>query len=226
MTPLEAALLIAAAVGYLLGAVAYGAHLLLRQPALAVTGRLATSLPSACTRSPSASTAPPRIKRRSQPPPRRFPPGPGPLRWPISPWNCCAAPRRPRWAPSPCPPPFCASSPGPGRGRRIPAFAAATLLLNSRLTTLHILAILFAFGLLVLAFGCAALYLAQDRMLKRKRLSGGLFGKLPPLARLDQLAFTLVAFAFPSADCRPRRRPGGSLCRRPSPVAGAPTRWC
>ena len=56
---------------------------------------------------------------------------------------------------------------------------------------------MFAFGLLVLAFGCAALYLAQHRMLKRKRLAGGLFGKLPPLASLDHLAFALVAFAFP-----------------------------
>ena len=56
---------------------------------------------------------------------------------------------------------------------------------------------LFAFGLLVLAFGCAALYLIQHRMLKRKRVHGGLFGKLPPLASLDQLAFALVAFAFP-----------------------------
>ncbi len=56
---------------------------------------------------------------------------------------------------------------------------------------------MFAFGLLVLAFGCAALYLAQDRLLKRKNLRSGLFGKLPPLASLDQLAFTLVAFAFP-----------------------------
>ena len=53
------------------------------------------------------------------------------------------------------------------------ALTPATPLLNSRLISLHILAILFAFGLLVLAFGCAALYLAQHRMLKRKRLGGG-----------------------------------------------------
>ena len=75
--------------------------------------------------------------------------------------------------------------------------ASAAPLLNSNLISLHILAILFAFGLLVLAFGCAALYIAQDRILKRKHLSGGLFGKLPPLASLDELAFTLVAYAFP-----------------------------
>ena len=77
------------------------------------------------------------------------------------------------------------------------ALTSATPLLNSRLVSLHILAILFAFGLLVLAFGCAALYLLQHRMLKRKRLAGSLFGKLPPLASLDHLAFALVAFAFP-----------------------------
>jgi ABC-type uncharacterized transport system permease subunit len=69
-------------------------------------------------------------------------------------------------------------------------------LLDTRLVSLHVLALMFAFGLLILAFGCAALYWAQHRMLKRKR-TGGLFGKLPPLAGLEHLAFTLVAFAFP-----------------------------
>ena len=69
-------------------------------------------------------------------------------------------------------------------------------LLETRLVSLHVIALLFAFGLLVLAFGCAGLYLAQHRLLKRKR-AGGLFGKLPPLASIDRLAFTLVAFAFP-----------------------------
>lgn len=69
--------------------------------------------------------------------------------------------------------------------------------LDSRLISLHVIAILFAFGLLVLAFGAAALYLIQHRMIKRKRVLGGLFGKLPPLANLEHLGFTLVAFAFP-----------------------------
>lgn len=69
-------------------------------------------------------------------------------------------------------------------------------LLDSRLISLHVLALLFAFGLLVLAFGCASLYLAQHRMLKRKRV-GSLVGRLPSLAGLDHLAFSLVAFAFP-----------------------------
>jgi ABC-type uncharacterized transport system permease subunit len=68
--------------------------------------------------------------------------------------------------------------------------------IDSGMINLHVIAILFAFGLLVLAFGCSVLYLAQHSMLKKKR-SGSLFGKLPPLASIDQLAFGLVAFAFP-----------------------------
>ncbi len=74
---------------------------------------------------------------------------------------------------------------------------AATPLLDTRLISLHIIAILFAFGLLVLAFGCAVLYQTQERMLKRRRALSGLLGRLPPLARLEQTAFTLVVFAFP-----------------------------
>lgn len=74
--------------------------------------------------------------------------------------------------------------------------ALGARLLDTRLVSLHVVALLFAFGLLVLAFGCAGLYLAQHRLLKRKH-PGGLFGKLPPLASIDQLAFTLVSFAFP-----------------------------
>ena len=70
-------------------------------------------------------------------------------------------------------------------------------LLDSNVISLHVLALLLAFGLLTLAFGCAALYQTQHRMLKHKRVLGGLFGKLPPLARLEQISFALVAFAFP-----------------------------
>jgi ABC-type uncharacterized transport system permease subunit len=70
-------------------------------------------------------------------------------------------------------------------------------LLDSSLISLHVIAILFAFGLLVLAFGCAALYLVEHRILKKKKLTGGLLSKLPPLNRLESLAFVLVAYAFP-----------------------------
>jgi ABC-type uncharacterized transport system permease subunit len=75
-------------------------------------------------------------------------------------------------------------------------FSKSDATLNSALISLHVIALLFAFGLLALAFGCAVLYLAQYRMLKQKR-SGGLFGKLPPLASIDRLGFGLVSFAFP-----------------------------
>ena len=74
---------------------------------------------------------------------------------------------------------------------------AVAHLLDSRLISLHVIAVLFSFGLLVLAFACAALYLMQHSMLKHKRVGGGLFGKLPPLASIENLGFTLVAFAFP-----------------------------
>ena len=70
------------------------------------------------------------------------------------------------------------------------------VILNSTVISLHVIALLFAFGLLALAFGCAVLYITQHRMLKQKR-SGGLFGKLPSLASIDRLGFGLVSFAFP-----------------------------
>ena len=71
-----------------------------------------------------------------------------------------------------------------------------TTMLDSNLISLHIVAFLLAFGLLVLAVGCAVFYLIQHRLLKRKKFAG-LFGKLPPLSTLEHQAFTLVAFAFP-----------------------------
>jgi ABC-type uncharacterized transport system permease subunit len=72
-----------------------------------------------------------------------------------------------------------------------------TAILDSQLISLHVVALLIAYGLLILAFGCAVLYLLQHRLLKQKRMVGGLFRKLPPLANIDHLAFMLVAFAFP-----------------------------
>jgi len=70
-------------------------------------------------------------------------------------------------------------------------------LLDSSLVSLHILAIIFAFGLLTLAVCCSLLYLVEHRLLKQKRLVGAIFAKLPPLAMIDHLAFTLVCLAFP-----------------------------
>jgi HemX protein len=69
--------------------------------------------------------------------------------------------------------------------------------LDSSLVSLHIMAIIFAFGLLTLAVCCSILYLVEHRLLKQKRLLVGVFTKLPPLATIDQLAFTLIWLAFP-----------------------------
>jgi ABC-type transport system involved in cytochrome c biogenesis permease subunit len=191
--------LIAAAVGYLFGSVAYGAFLMLRQPALALAGRAATLLAVVlhtlaigihCARiHQTPFTTPAETLSASawaialaylllelllKPKPTAL----GAIALPAS-FLCL----------------FAGAFLRPAHTAALDSAAAP--LLNSRLVSLHILAILFAFGLLVLAFGCAALYLTQYRLLKRKRLSGGLFGKLPPLASLDHLAFALVAFAFP-----------------------------
>jgi len=193
----EAAFLIAAAVAYLLGSVAYGAHLLLRQPALAAMGRMAAILGAAlhtvaiglhCARTHQTPfTTPAEALSASG--------------WAVAlAYLALELGRKPRLTALGAvalPAAFlCLFG---GAFLRPSQAAAQTMLplLNSRLISLHILALLFAFGLLVLAFGCAALYLAQDRMLKRKRLAGGLFGRLPPLASLDQMGFALVAFAFP-----------------------------
>jgi ABC-type uncharacterized transport system permease subunit len=70
-------------------------------------------------------------------------------------------------------------------------------LLDSNLVSLHVIAIVFAFGLFVLAVCCALLYLLENRLLKRKQVGGTLFSRLPPLATIDQLAFSAVALAFP-----------------------------
>jgi ABC-type transport system involved in cytochrome c biogenesis permease subunit len=195
----EAAFLVAAAVGYLLGSVAYGAHLLLRQPLLAQLGRGATALAALlhtvaigleCLRTHQTPfTTPAETLSASA--------------WAIALiyliLELLIKPKPTALGAVALPAAFLCLFAGAFLRSAHPAVLDTTVvpLLNSRLISLHILAILFAFGLLVLAFGCAALYLAQYRMLKRKRLSGGLFGKLPPLASLDNLAFALVAFAFP-----------------------------
>ncbi|HZT43853.1 MAG TPA: cytochrome c biogenesis protein CcsA [Chthonomonadaceae bacterium] len=68
--------------------------------------------------------------------------------------------------------------------------------LKSQLVSMHVLAILASFGLLALAFGCAALYLLQHRLLKSHRV-GGLFRRLPSLQTLDTVAYHSVAYALP-----------------------------
>ncbi len=194
----EAAFLIAAAALYLLASVAYGAFLFLRLPALALSGRLATILAVGlhtvaigvhCARTHQTPfTTPAETLSASA--------------WAVAiaylALELLMKPRPTALGAVALPAAFLCLFAGAFLHSAQPAaLTVATPLLNSRLVSLHILAILFAFGLLVLAFGCAALYLAQHRMLKRKRLKSGLFGLLPPLASLDHLAFALVAFAFP-----------------------------
>lgn len=62
--------------------------------------------------------------------------------------------------------------------------------------SLHITAILAAFGAFALAFCCAALYLVEHHILKSKH---GLIWlkRLPPLVTVEKAAFWLVAFGFP-----------------------------
>ena len=69
-------------------------------------------------------------------------------------------------------------------------------LLNERAISLHILATVGAIAAFVLAFCCAALYLAAHRILKSKH---GLawIKRLPPLATVEQASFALVAVGFP-----------------------------
>jgi ABC-type uncharacterized transport system permease subunit len=191
--------LIAAAVGYLFGSVAYGAFLMLRQPALALAGRAATLL-AVVLHTLAIGIHCARVHQTPFTTPAET--------LSASAWAIALAylllelllrPRPTALGAIALPASFLCLFAGaflrPAHAAALDSAAAP--LVNSRLISLHILAILFAFGLLVLAFGCAALYLTQYRLLKRKRLSGGLFGKLPPLASLDHLAFALVAFAFP-----------------------------
>ena len=73
---------------------------------------------------------------------------------------------------------------------------AETPLLNNQIVTVHVVAIVASFGLFAVAFGCAALYLLQNRLLKQHFVSG-MFRRLPPLATLDSLAYHAVAYALP-----------------------------
>ncbi len=188
LLPWEAGLLIAAAVGYLIASVGYGAHLLLRTPGLARGGRVAAwtavAVQTVAIGVHCAAT------RET------------PFTTPAETLSAAA------WAVALAylvlelllPSAFLALFGGAVLQRAAALHVQHTAearILDSHVISLHILALLFAFGLLTLAFGCAALYQAQHRMLKQKRALGGLFGRLPPLARLEQMAFTLVAFAFP-----------------------------
>ena len=194
----EATLLITVAALYLLGSVAYGAHLFLRLLVLAGAGRLATLLAVAAHTAAIGVHCARTHQTPLTTPAETLSAGAWAVALAYLALELALRPKPTALGAVALPAAFLCLFAGAFLHSAPPAaLSPAVPLLNSRLVSLHILAILFAFGLLVLAFGCAALYLVQHRMLKRKRLKSGLFGLLPPLARLDQLAFALVAFAFP-----------------------------
>ena len=73
---------------------------------------------------------------------------------------------------------------------------ADATLLKSRVVSLHVLAILASYALFALAFGCASLYLLQNRILKAHR-TGNALRRLPSLGTLDNVAYHAVAYALP-----------------------------
>jgi len=73
---------------------------------------------------------------------------------------------------------------------------ADTAVLKNRIVSIHVLAILASYALFAVAFGCASLYLLQNRILKGHR-GGGSLRRLPPLATLDNVAYHAVAYALP-----------------------------
>lgn len=73
---------------------------------------------------------------------------------------------------------------------------ADTAFLNSKMVSMHVLPILASFALFALAFGCAALYLLQNRLLKAGDIHKSL-RRLPSLSTLDTVAYHSVAYALP-----------------------------
>lgn len=73
---------------------------------------------------------------------------------------------------------------------------ADTPVLSQRIVSLHVLATVGSFALFALAGACAALYVLQNRQLK-KHDGRSLFRRLPPLATLDSVAYHSVAYGLP-----------------------------
>ncbi len=69
-------------------------------------------------------------------------------------------------------------------------------LLGDQIVTIHVVAIVASFGLILVASGCAGLYLLQDRLLKRHS-KNQVLGRLPALTTLDTIAFQCIAYALP-----------------------------
>ncbi len=68
--------------------------------------------------------------------------------------------------------------------------------LAGQVVTLHVMTILTSFGLFAVAFGCAVLYLLQNRLLKDKHVRR-IFRHIPPLETLDTVSFHAVSIALP-----------------------------
>lgn len=76
------------------------------------------------------------------------------------------------------------------------ASMAATNEMRRGIVSMHVLLIVFSFAFFALAACCAVLYVWQYGLLKRRH-QGSRFKLLPPLERVDSLAYHLVAFALP-----------------------------
>lgn len=68
--------------------------------------------------------------------------------------------------------------------------------LRSRWSTIHVVSSLISYASFVLAFAAAAGYIAQEKMLKAKRINS-LQRHLPALSVMDSLAYKLVSLGFP-----------------------------
>jgi ABC-type uncharacterized transport system permease subunit len=76
------------------------------------------------------------------------------------------------------------------------ASMAATAEMRRGIVSMHVLLIVFSFAFFALAACCAVLYVWQYGLLK-KHTRGAQFKRLPPLEKVDSLAYHLVAFALP-----------------------------
>jgi ABC-type uncharacterized transport system permease subunit len=76
------------------------------------------------------------------------------------------------------------------------AHVATDPLIRNPLVTVHVLAIVAAYALILVAAACAGMYLIQNRQLKAHSKSP-IMRLLPPLTRLDTIVFQCVSYAFP-----------------------------
>ena len=80
----------------------------------------------------------------------------------------------------------------------------------------HITLLLVAYAALIFSLIASFLYLIQERRLKQKKV-GGIFGHLPPLETIDQIAFKMLIIGFP---CMTAGLLAGALIAQESVGAG------